>query len=224
MKRSLLLFIGLVLAFISCSHKYYHSFFDQQTVNHKIVAVLPVEMVFTGKQPENLTPEDIARIEELESKNFQYSLYNSILRYANSKKYFTRINLQDLVITQKLLEENGISYRDVWKKDDKQLTAILGVDAIVRMRIQKQRYMSDAASYGIGVGRQIIYNAGIKIPVPYIPNKTNDIYASCDIVCNNLTLWNDNYKRASDWNSPSNLVIENITDNFGRHFPYKQRR
>ena len=224
MKRSLLLFIGLVLALMSCSHKYYPSFFDQQTVNHKIVAVLPAEMVFTGKQPENLTREDIARIEELESKNFQYSLYSSILRYANSKKYFTRINLQDLVITQKLLEENGISCRDVWKKDDKQLRAILGVDAIVRMRIQKQRYMSDAASYGISVGRQIIYNAGIKIPVPNIANKTNDIYASCDIVCNNLTLWNDNYKRASDWNSPSNLVIENITDNFGRHFPYKQRR
>jgi len=181
-------------------------------------------MVFTGKQPDDLTAEDIARIEEAESKNFQYSLYNSILRYANSKKYFTRINLQDIVITQKILEEHGISRKDVSKKDDKELTALLGVDAVVRMRIQKQRYMSDAASYGIGVGRQIIYNTGLKIPLPYIPNKTNDIYASCDIVCNNLTLWNDNYKRSSDWNSPSNLVIENITDNFGRHFLYKQRR
>ncbi len=224
MKKSLPLLCFFVLILISCSHKYYTSFFDQQTLNHKIVAVLPAEMVFTGKQPDDLTAEDIARIEEAESKNFQYSLYNSILRYANSKKYFTRINLQDIVITQKILEEHGISRKDVSKKDDKELTALLGVDAVVRMRIQKQRYMSDAASYGIGVGRQIIYNTGLKIPLPYIPNKTNDIYASCDIVCNNLTLWNDNYKRSSDWNSPSNLVIENITDNFGRHFLYKQRR
>jgi len=94
------------------------------------------------------------------------------------------------------------------------------------MRIQKQRYMSDVASYGISLGRQIVYNTGLgsKIPVPYIPNKTNDIYASCNIVSNNLTLWNDNYKGASDWNSPSDIVIENITDNFGRHFPYKRRR
>src|SRR6266498_754126 len=224
MKKSLPLLCFFVLILISCSHKYYTSFFDQQTLNHKIVAVLPAEMVFTGKQPDDLTAEDIARIEEAESKNFQYSLYNSILRYANSKKYFTRINLQDIVIIQKILEEHGISRKDVSKKDDKELTALLGVDAVVRMRIQKQRYMSDAASYGIGVGRQIIYNTGLKIPLPYIPNKTNDIYASCDIVCNNLTLWNDNYKRSSDWNSPSNLVIENITDNFGRHFLYKQRR
>jgi len=65
----------------------------------------------------------------------------------------------------------------------------------MRMRIQKQRYMSDAASYGISVGREIIYSTGLgsKIPIPFLPNKTNEIYASCDIVSNNLILWNDNY-------------------------------
>ena len=191
-----------------------------------MVAVLPAEMIFTGKQPQNLTSEDIAKIEELESRNFQQALYNSILRYANSKKYFTRINLQDIVMTEKLLAEHNIETRNAWKKDDKELASILGVDAIVRMRIRKQRYMSDMASYGINWGRQVIRNSGIgsKIPVPYVPNKTNDIYASCDIVSNNQTLWNDNYKGASDWDTPSNVVIENITDNFGRHFPYKQRR
>ena len=224
--KKYLLFGALFLFLASCSHKNYVSYFDQQTANHRIVAVLPAEMIFTGKQPESLTPADISRIEESESKNFQYALYNSILRHANSGKYFMRINLQDLVTTQKILDEHNISSHDVWKKDDKELTTMLGVDAVVRMTIREQRYMSDAASYGISVGRDIIYNTGLgsKLPVPYIPNKTNDIYASCDIVCNNMTLWNDNYKSSSDWNSPSNVVIENLTDNFGRHFPYKQRK
>jgi hypothetical protein len=227
MKKALPLFFFLFIIFLSCSHKYYTaSYFDQQTANHKIVAVLPAEMIFTGKQPENLTPADISKIEEQESKSFQQALYNSILRYANSRKYFTRINLQDLGTTQRILEEHSIGYKDTWKKDDKELAALLGVDAVVRMRIQKQRYMSDMASYGISLGRQIIYNTGItsKIPVPYVPNKTNDIYASCNIISNNQTLWNDSYKAASDWNSPANQIIENITDNFGEHFPYKQRR
>jgi hypothetical protein len=86
--------------------------------------------------------------------------------------------------------------------------------------------MSDFASYGISAGRQIIYNTGLgsKLPLPNVPNKTNDIYASCNVVSNNQTVWNDSYKGASDWNTPSNEVIENITDNFGRHFPYKRRR
>ena len=228
MKKALLfLFLATALSYISCSHKNYtSSYFDQQTSRHRVVAVLPAEMIFTGKQPQNLTADDIAKIEEQESRNFQQALYNSILRYANSKKYFTRINLQDIVMTEKLLEEHNISVRDAWKEDDKELASLLGVDAIVRMRIRKQRYMSDMASYGIGWGRQVVQRTGIgsKIPVPYVPNKTNDIYASCDVVSNNQTLWNDSYKGASDWDTPSNVVIENIADNFGRHFPYKQRR
>src|SRR5204863_1453981 len=103
MKKALLLIFFPALITVSCSHKNYVSYFDQQTANHRIVAVLPAEMVFTGKRPENLTPADISRIEESESKNFQYALYNSILRHANSGKYFMRINLQDLVTTQKIL-------------------------------------------------------------------------------------------------------------------------
>lgn len=227
MKKALLFLSCTSVIALSCSHKYYtSSYFDQQTANHRTVAVLPAEMIFTGKQPENLTTDDIAKIEDFESKNFQQALYNSILRYANSKKYFTRVNLQDLVMTEKLLDEHHISARDAWKRDDKELASLLGVDAVVRMRIQKQRYMSDMASYGISAGRQIIYNTGIgsKIPLPYVPNKTNDIYASCNVVSNNQTVWNDSYKGASDWNTPSNEVIENITDNFGRHFPYKRRK
>jgi hypothetical protein len=226
MKKALPLFISiLALTLFSCSHKYYaSSLFDQQTAHHKIVAVLPAQMVYSGRQPENLSNDDIANIEEEESKKFQLALFNSILRHANTRKYFTRVNLQDIALTQKLLDEHNISAREVWKKDDKELTAILGVDAVVRLRIQKQRYMSDLASYGIVAGRNMIYHAGLKIPVPYVSNKTNDIYASCDIISNNQTLWNDSYKGVSDWNTPSNAVIENIADNFGQHFPYKEKR
>jgi len=228
MKKNLPFFIVIAFLFLlSCSHKYYtSSTFEQKTRNHKLVAILPAEMIFTGKQPNNLAPGDIAKIEESESKNFQQALCNSILRYADSRKYFTSVSFQDVLITQKLLEENNITIKDSWKKDDKELAQLLGVDAVVRMRIQKQRYMSDLASYGVTLGRQIIYNTGItsRIPVPYVPNKTNDIYASCNIVSDNQTLWNDNYKSASDYNTRADLVIENITDNFGRHFPYKRRR
>ena len=179
MKKALPLALFSAFFISSCSHKNYVSYFDQQTANHKIVAVLPAEMVFTGKQPENLTPEDIKRIEETESKNFQYALYNSIMRHANSNKYYTRINLQDLVVTQKLLDDHGLSYKDTWKKDDKELASLLGVDAVVRMHIREQRYMSDQASYGISVGKQIVYNHFDQnrffIGLSYQPNKTDNL-------------------------------------------------
>jgi hypothetical protein len=86
--------------------------------------------------------------------------------------------------------------------------------------------MSDLASYGVNVGKQIIGSTriGSKLPIPYNLGKTNDIYASCNVVSENKTLWNDSYKGTSDWNSPADEIIENITDNFGRHFPYKIRK
>lgn len=234
MKKNLPLTTTVILlaaftSIISCSRKNYTaSNFEEKTLEHQVVAIVPAEMIFTGTQPKNMTPEDITKIEEQESRDFQFALYNSILRHANTHKYITTINFQDIGTTLNRLQENNIEIRKSWKMDDKELAKALGVDAVIKMRVHKQRYMSDAASYGIDAARRIINSTGIssKIPVP-IPNnvsKTNDIYASCDLVSNNQTLWNDHYKRAADWNSPANVIIEGITDNFGRNFPYKKRR
>jgi len=107
---------------------------------------------------------------------------------------------------------------------------LLNVDAVVRLRIQKKRYMSDLASYGIDLAKSIGWEyMGGKIPgtgigIPNVKNNTNDIYATCSLLSEGRTLWNDSYKSASNWNNPANEIIEDITDNFGRHFPYKQRR
>lgn len=217
----------IILVFSSCAHRYYtSSVFEQQTSKHHIIAILPAEMIFTGVQPKNISAEDIAKLEETESTAFQNSLFNGILRYANTRKYYTTISVQDISTTKKLLEDNGITIRNSWNEDDRKLASLLGVDAVVRMRITKKRYMSDLASMGIDMGRQVLNQIGgiANFPVPYVSNKTNDIYASCNIVSNNQTLWNDNYTMSASYNSPSEAVIDNITDNFGKHFPYRKRR
>jgi hypothetical protein len=194
-------------------------------MHHKLIAVLPAEMIFTGVQPKDISAENIAKIEENESRMFQNYLFNAVLRYANTNKYYTAVGFQDISTTQKLLEENNITIRDSWKQDDRKLAELLGVDAIVRMRIQKKRYMSDLASLGVDYGQQVLNQIGnVGKYIPYVPNKTNDIYASCNVVSNNQTLWNDDYRGASNYNVSSEKVIDNITDNFGRHFPYRKRR
>lgn len=215
------------LVMCSCStHRYYTtSSFDQQAARHKMIAVLPAEMVFTGTQPKNLSPEVISEIEENESTLFQNALYNGILRYAETRKYMTTVAVQDISTTRRMLEENKISVRDSWNEDDKKLASLLGVDAIVRMRVVKKRYMSDLASMGISVGRQVVSQvANGRFSVPYVPNKTNEIYASCNVVSNHQTLWNDSYRGNSNYNTSSEAVVDAITDNFGRHFPYKRRK
>jgi hypothetical protein len=134
--------------------------------------------------------------------------------------------VQDISTTRKLLQDNNVSVRDSWNYDDRELAKILGVDAVVRMRIQKQRYMSDLASMGVDIGRQILSTIGSNnnVPIPFIKNNTNDIYASCNLVSNSQTLWNDSYEGGADWNTPSEEVINRITNKFGQRFPYKRRR
>jgi hypothetical protein len=230
----LLSLIAIMLFYLlaSCSRpKYYTSAsFEQKTSKHKLVAILPAEIVLTGNQPKNLTRADIEIIEEEESKAFMQSLYNSILEYANTRKYYTRVNLQDFASTVKILGDNNITLRDSWNKNDEELARLLGVDAVVRMRIRKTRYMSDMASYGVDLAKRISYETGVfgaanrvGIPVPYISNRTNDINASCSLVSNGETLWNDYYKGGANWNNPANQIIEGVTEIFGKHFPYKER-
>ena len=173
-----------------------------------------------------MSPEAIAEAEERESIDFQYALMNSILRHANTRKYITTVNFQDVNTTQKMLEQNNITVRDSWKKDDEELAKLLGVDAVIRMNIRKQRYMSDEASYGVGVAKQVIYNTkiGSKVPVPGSVGKTFDIYATCNLLSENQTLWNDNYKRSTDYEVQPNVIVEWITNDFGENFPYKKKR
>lgn len=229
MKKNLLVYsiVIFALCLFSCSNRYYKaSNFEEKTETHKVVAILPAEVALTGKLPKNLSPEAIARSEERESLDFQYALMNSILRHANTRKYITTVNFQDLNTTKKILEQNNISIRESWEKDDSELAGILGVDAVIRMNIRKQRYMSDEASYGVDVAKQVIYKTGIgsKVPVPNSVGKTYDIYASCNLLSDNQTLWNDNYKRSTDYDVQPNVVVEWITNWFGENFPYKEKR
>ncbi|HEX3165233.1 MAG TPA: hypothetical protein VHQ93_03180 [Chitinophagaceae bacterium] len=229
MKKNLLPgFTAIFILFLfSCSNKYYTaSNFEEKTEKHKVVAILPAEVTLSGKLPKNLKPEDIAKAEERESIDFQYALMNSILNHANTKKYITTVNFQDINTTQKILEQNNISVRDSWKKNDEELAKLLGVDAVIRMNIRKQRYMSDEASYGVGMAKQVIYRTGLgsKVPVPSSVGKTYDIYATCNLLSENQTLWNDNYKRSTDYDTAPNVIVEWITDDFGENFPYKQKR
>lgn len=228
MKKLLPIALLFAVFFTSCSRQRYSqsSIFQERTRNHKLIAILPAQMIFTGKQPKEITQEQIAAIEEKESLLFQESLHNGIMRYAYTRSYELYIGIQDISTTVKLLQDNNISIRDSWVYDDRKLAQLLGVDAVVRMRVQKQRYMSDIASAGVDVGRRIINAIGNNnnFSLPHVHNKTNDIYVSCNVVSNSQTIWNDSYKGAANWDTPADVVINNITDNFGQSFPYKRRR
>jgi hypothetical protein len=220
----------LLFALASCHRSYTSGNFINATAHHKVIAVLPAQVILAGRQPAKLTEADIAKVEEVESSLFQQALYNNILRHANSKKYYTNIRMQSLENTRGLLQDHAIDFRQIASTSDKELCKILKVDAVVRLNVQKNRYMSGLASFGLDFLNDILFNqVGVFIPgttvgVPRAPSKTDDIITNCSIQSDGNTLWNDNYTVAADWRQPANEMVENITNKFGLHFPYRQRK
>ncbi len=223
MKPKFTLAVVCILVTLTSCHRYYtSSSFNEKTATHKVIAILPPHIVMTGQLPRNVSKETIVALEEMESRMFQQSLYSNILKRAKTGKKIMDVSIQPYSNTISMLEEHNISVRDSWEKDDRELAQILGVDAVVRSSIQKDRYMSDEASLGITVARGIVFAASkspLTIPVS---NKTSDIQATCTLVSNGETLWNDSYREGSNWNNPANEIIEEITERFARHFPYRK--
>ncbi len=222
MKKMILLSaVAFVTVFTSCSRHTTSPVVYQKTASHHIVAILPAEIIYTGVPPKNARQEDLDKMEEQESKIFQQYLHDNILQNGNTTKYALTVSVQNYTNTLQLLADNNISFRDSWYKTDTALCRILKVDAVIRLKIQKKRYMSDAASMGIDYGRQVV-GAVLKRNI-YAPSKTNDIMASCSIISKGETVWNDNYRRATDWDTPADYVVNNITENFAYHIPYRHR-
>ncbi len=222
--------ITFTLSITSCHRYYTNTNFDVATKSHKTVAVLPANVILTGNKPKKMSLEDIAKQEQAESTGFQQSLYNNILRHANSKKYETSILVQPIEKTAALLSSSNISFRDVAGTGDEALCKLLNVDAVVRLKVQKTRYMSGLVSLGADVLNDILFGSvgvfipGTVTPVPNAPTKTDDVIAACTVQSNGVVLWNDNYKQQANWQRPANDIVENITNSFGKHFPYRKKR
>ncbi|MCY7421660.1 MAG: hypothetical protein LH478_07955 [Chitinophagaceae bacterium] len=226
MKRNATLFSLLMLfIFSSCHHRYYTSrSFKEQTFQHKTIAILPPKMVLMGNMPPGYSVYEIEQLEIKESKLFQEALFNNILKSGNHGRHSLTIALQPFITTLSLLEKNEISIRNSWDKDDAELAAVLGVDAVVRTSIQKDRIMSDLASASIYAGDKIA-DAILKKPPLTTPAyiNTSNIRATCSIVSKGETLWNDSYITGTNFSVSANEVIYNLTNNFAKNFPYKRR-
>jgi hypothetical protein len=211
----------------SCKNYFVAHDFDSKTANHKTVAVLPVKMIFTGKQPKNITEEQIKELEVAESKAFQIALHDEILASTRGGKKPIRVAFQSYTETLKLLKDNNISIRDSWDMDPKQLAQLLNVDAVVKMDVTKKRYISDLASFGLSVGREIINVIGLGIPTLYGGvnriGRTNDVIASAKVInmSDGMVLWSKSDTQSTDWSNPAETVVRYMCRRIGRDFPYR---
>ncbi|MDP3469509.1 MAG: hypothetical protein Q8S11_14305 [Daejeonella sp.] len=186
MKNFIKLILPGLLLLASCSSKVYKdkTFFSKAEPGTQILAVLPAEVIFTGNLPKNWGPDRVSQMELEQSGQIQESLYDDLLFRATSSRVRNKwsVKLMDFRLINSKLEENGISIRDSWKVPSAELAKILGVDMIIRTRVQNNRIMSEAAAAGINVGvsvlRDVISSSSGPVYVPRARASENDMSLS----------------------------------------------
>jgi hypothetical protein len=202
--------------------------YSERTRHHQIIAVLPFEMVLAGDPPHDLTAEEIAQIEEAESTAFQEAYYHHLLHQASvGRKHPIWIEIQPVETTDRLLAEAGIGIRESWTMSAKSLARVLRVDAVVRTKVQKTRYLSGGESFGVDLGFQVISQLSEGWLASWLPwelTKTNEIFASCELIdsLDGWVIWRTEFEAATDWRAPANQVIAGFTEELAKTFPYRE--
>jgi hypothetical protein len=225
MIRTRLVIIAVMLS--ACTSVRYESpRLAQEPTVDKTIAVLPFEIVFAGQAPSALDADAIEAIEEAESIAFQASLYDRLLdRSSAHRRRPIAVRIQPVETTNRRLAGAGIGIRQSWHLPAPRLAEVLSVDAVVRTRVQKTRYLSDLASYGTEVGIHILHEATEGRSDWLIPpglTRTHDIVADSALEngSDGDLLWKVGLTLATDWRRPANDVVAGICRKLAKKFPY----
>lgn len=191
------LFVVSLLA--SCASKpFIAPEFKALSTTGATMAVLPYNIIFEGKMPKDLTPEEIKAQDEKEQLAFQQSLFSQV----SSKLSGTSFRFQSMATTNAKLLELGVDLHKIQDYKPELLAEKLGVDMVVVPSLVKHRYRSNEASAAIAVANVLVNN--IRPPGVFVPNvdsRTNDVKAAFTIVGakNGNLLWSIERKAAADW-------------------------
>jgi hypothetical protein len=201
---------------------------DPDLYKVKIVAILPVKVIYSGNQPKDLTKTQLDTIAEKDGLLYQKSLNNNLLSRSGGKNRIAGVNYQAVEKTNSILKNKMISMQQLDNMDPDEIAKILGVDAVLKMEINSHRIMSDLANLGLGVLGGIINNTGALnnttlggvLNSAEMQNRTGDITTFATLIYNGKTLWNSRYQQSTEWDVNAQMVVEHITAAMGRNFPY----
>lgn len=225
MKRSMLVFTLLLFTLFSCNKAYYRSAsYDYFASQHRTIAILPVESLTYGRMPMLPPEEDLRSLEEAESRAFQVALYNEVASHVTRPYRHYAIDLQHYSQTNAKLKEAGISIRDSWHQSPEQMATLLGVDAVVRTTVEKERYLTDLESFGISVATTVAILFSESPWWIFLPDaRTSDVRASCAIIDgrSGKTVWAIDRCEPTYWNRSNRIVVEDISRGIARRLPYR---
>lgn len=222
--KNLALLIVCVICFSNCNREFYKTAsYEEKAASHQIVAVLPVETITTGRVPERISEEHIRKIENAESRAFQTSLYNELAKRSGRYRGTISLDIQHFSETNAKLDAAGINPRGSWRMSAIDLAKILGVDAVIRTSVQKDRYLTDLESFGVTLANTILLNVTNGASWLFPGNRTSNLFISCSVLngADGIPVWVSNVDCPTNWNRRSYEVIDDVSRMIGRRFPYR---
>jgi hypothetical protein len=216
------LLIGAVFI-TSCSSKVYNnkSYIRQSSLAGKKVAIIPVEVELTGRMPKNFTATAKSTSEESESRLIQNQIYSQFLYKSKSdskkKQHVELINVDQV---NSKLQQAGISLRDSWNMSPDSLGKLIGADLVLKVKVKKNRIMSESASFGIGVAGSILDNILSKDSNSSVGGsaKTYNMFldATLSDVSSHVVITKFSYNGDASWNRMPEQIIESSGRKFVR--------
>ncbi len=215
----------LLLFATSCSRSVFVAHDAETRIQqHQSIAILPVDVIFTGKKPKNITEEEIEKIRAEDAFLFQNSIYRETSRRTNKFP----VQIQAIEVTNRKLKDFDADLSDMKSEDLLALASLLGVDAVVKAQVTKRNYLTRGQSLGVEVatevGQEIFNRAGIGlggIPGRQL-SKTDDIHVSCSVIdaSDGSTIFSNAKRGSADWRTDYHTNVYRVNRRVMRKLPY----
>jgi len=210
MKKAIVLVILAAFSLGACATVYRSPQFYEVRQKHRVVALLPFEVsISSARLPKGMTVEMLREMEKDEGYNTQALFYS---RFLKKSADFT-VTFQDIDKTNALLEKNKIDFTSLRMFTKEDLARLLGVDAVISGKIQREKPMSEAAAIALGV------LIGFWGPT----NKVNVDLTIHDGATGEL-FWKYSHQLSGSIGSSSEQLVNAFTRKIARNFPYLVER
>jgi len=224
MKNLLLLLTGLTLLTACGPGRYITKDYKEYSPTHRKIAVLPYANHYTGRVPDKMSAEELLALRVEESTIFQTSLYHQLLQESGTDDDEVQISIQDIGITNSKLEKNGISIEDSWTYDPVEMANILGVDALVRVNLFKNHFLTRDESAIVDIASTVLIP---RVPGTVIGRNLAKRSSKVELVARlidgseGVSLWAVDRKCDLDWKTDPDDAIRKMNNAISKRFPYR---
>ena len=197
---------SIMLLSVGCASVYRSPNFYEMREGHRLVAILPFDVsISSARLPKGMTVEMLRELEKDEGYTTQALFYSRFLARSGD---FT-VEFQDVDRTNTILLRNDLDYESIRMMLKTEIADLLGVDAVISGKIQRESPMSEAAALALGIVFGFFGST----------KKVNVDFNIHDGQTGNL-FWKYNHQVSGSIGSSSEQLVKSLTRKIARTFPY----